>query len=196
MTVDRLGLRGRDVSVPRLLSATRTDVTLALILAGFLNISLLVVAAASLYGVDGTDTLQGVHRVISNELGVGVALLFAVALLGSGLASTSVGCAAGAEVMAGLLHRRIPVLLRRVITAIPALVVLALGIEPSYALIVSQVVLSVGIPFALIPLVSLTARREIMGSHVNDLRRTIAASAVAAIVIALNLTLIGLTVFG
>lgn len=196
LTVDRLGTRGRNVSIPHLLSVTRTDVTLALIFAGFLNLSLLVVAAASLFGVDGTGTLQGVHGVISSELGIGVALLFAVALLGSGLASTSVGCAAGAEVMAGLLHRRIPLLLRRVITAIPALFVLALGIEPSYALIVSQVVLSVGIPFALIPLVSLTANRDIMGDHVNAVRTTVAACAVAAIVIALNLSLIGLTAFG
>lgn len=196
LTVDRLGIRGKDISIPQLLSATRTDVVLALILAGFLNLSLLVVAASSLYGVDGTDTLQGVHQLISSNLGVGIALLFAVALLGSGLASTSVGCAAGAEVMQGLLHRRIPIVVRRIVTTIPALIVLALGVEPSYALIASQVALSIGIPFALVPLVRLTASREVMGSHTNALRTTVAASVVAAIVIALNVALLWLTLTG
>lgn len=196
LTVNRLGLRGKDISIPQLLSATRTDVVLALILAGFLNLSLLVVAASSLYGVAGTDTLQGVHELISSNLGVGIALLFAVALLGSGLASTSVGCAAGAEVMQGLLRWRVPMLVRRVVTTIPALIVLALGIEPSYALIVSQVALSIGIPFALVPLVRLTASREVMGAHTNSMRVTVAASLVAAIVIALNVALLWLTITG
>ena len=117
------------------------EVVLALILAGILNLSLLVVAAASLDGLPGTDTLTGVHAVVTSELGAGIALLFAVALLGSGLASTSVGSAAGAEVMNGLLGIRLPLLLRRVVTLIPALVVLAIGAEPSRALVISQVVL-------------------------------------------------------
>ena len=167
LTTTRLGARGEGHSVRQLLAATRTDVVLALILAGMLNLSLLVVAATSLDGLPGTDTLQGVHEVVTSELGAGVALLFAVALLGSGLASTSVGSAAGAEVMHGLLGIRLPLLVRRVVTLIPALVVLGLGAEPSRALVVSQVVLSIGIPFALIPLVVLTARRDVMGEHVN-----------------------------
>ena len=122
-------------------------------------------------------------------------LLFAVALLGSGLASTSVGSAAGAEVMNGLLGIRIPVLLRRTITLIPALVVLLAGADPTRALVVSQVVLSMGIPFALVPLVVLTARRDVMGEHVNRVGTTVAASSVAAVVIALNVVLVGLTVW-
>jgi len=196
LTVTRLGRRGEGLSIPALLSATRSDVVLALILAGMLNLSLLVVAAASLDGLPGTDTLTGVHAVVTSELGAGVALLFAVALLGSGLASTSVGSAAGAEVMNGLLGVRLPVLVRRVVTLIPALVVLALGAEPSNALVISQVVLSVGIPFALIPLVVLTARREVMGEYVNRRLTTAAACLVAAVVIALNGSLLGLTVRG
>jgi manganese transport protein len=193
LTVGRLGARGEGVGLPELLRATRTDVVLALILAGVLNLSLLVVAAASLHGLPGTDTLEGVHAVVTSELGAGVALLFAVALLGSGLASTSVGSAAGAEVMNGLLGIRLPVLVRRVVTLIPALVVLALGADPSRSLVVSQVVLSIGIPFALVPLVGLTARRSVMGDHVNRRGTTAAACLVAAIVIALNLSLLWLT---
>jgi manganese transport protein len=196
LTTTRLGSRGDGHSVRELLSATRTDVVLALILAGMLNLSLLVVAATSLEGLPGTDTLEGVHAVVTSELGAGAALLFAVALLGSGLASTSVGSAAGAEVMQGLLGIRLPLLVRRVVTLIPALVVLALGAEPSRALVVSQVVLSIGIPFALIPLVVLTARSDLMGEHVNRRGTTIAACVVAMIVIALNISLLWLTFFG
>jgi manganese transport protein len=193
LTVTRLGDRGKDVSLRELLSATRADVVLALLLAGLLNLSLLVVAAAGLQGLPGTDTLNGAHAVVSSELGAGVALLFAVSLLGSGLASTSVGSAAGAEVMQGLLGLRIPMITRRIITVIPALVVLALGAEPSGALVVSQVLLSLGIPFALIPLVRLTSNREVMGDHVNPRGLTAAAWVVAAIVVSLNLALLGLT---
>ena len=196
LTTSRLGARGEGRSVRELLLATRTDVVLALILAGLLNLSLLVVAATSLEGLPGTDTLQGVHDVITSELGAGLALLFAVALLGSGLASTSVGSAAGAEVMRGLLGIRLPILLRRVVALIPALVVLGLGAEPSRALVVSQVVLSIGIPFALVPLVLLTSSRTIMGDHVNARPTTAAAWLVAAIVIALNVSLLWLTFTG
>jgi len=195
LTVGRLGDRGEGVSLVRLLSVTRVDVVLALVLAGVLNLSLLVVAAASLDGLPGTDTLQGVHDAVTTELGAGVALLFAVALLCSGLASTSVGSAAGAEVMNGLLRRQVPLLVRRVVTVIPALVVLALGAEPSATLVVSQVVLSVGIPFALVPLVRLTASRSVMGDQANHPATTVAACLVAVFVIVLNLALLWLTLF-
>jgi manganese transport protein len=193
LTVTRLGERGKNMSVRDLLSATRADVAAALLLAGVLNLSLLVVAAAGLQGLPGTDTLAGAHAVVSSELDAGVALLFAVALLGSGLASTSVGSAAGAEVMQGLLGLRIPMIVRRIITVIPALVVLALGAEPSGALVVSQVLLSLGIPFALIPLVRLTSSSAVMGEHVNPRALTIGAWVVASIVVSLNLALLGLT---
>lgn len=196
LTTTRLGARGEGRSVRELLSATRTDVVLALILAGVLNLSLLVVAATSLQGLEGTDTLEGVHAVVTSELGAGVALLFAVALLGSGLASTSVGSAAGAEVMQGLLGIRLPMLVRRFVTLLPALVLLGLGAEPSRALVVSQVVLSMGIPFALVPLMILTARQDVMGDHVNARATTAAACVVATIVIALNISLLWLTFAG
>ena len=193
LTSRRVERWGTGYDVPQLLRITRVDVVAALVVAGLLNLSLLLVAARSLAGLPGTDTLTGVHDVVSSELGAGVALLFAVALLGSGLASTSVGAAAGAEVMDGLLGLRIPLVVRRVITVIPALVVLLLDVEPSRALVVSQVILSMGIPFALVPLVVLTARRTVMGDHVNRVGTTVAACVVAAIVITLNVALLVLT---
>lgn len=193
LTSRRVERWGTGFDVPQLLRITRVDVVSALVVAGLLNLSLLLVAATSLAGLPGTDTLTGVYDVVTSELGAGVALLFAVALLGSGLASTSVGAAAGAEVMDGLLGLRIPLVLRRVITVVPALVVLVLDVEPSRALVVSQVVLSLGIPFALVPLVWLTARRSVMREHVNKVATTVAASVVAAIVIVLNAALLVLT---
>lgn len=196
LTTTRLDARGEGLSVKTLLSATRLDVVAALSVAGLLNLSLLVLAAANLYGVPGTETLQGVHEVITSELGTGVAVLFAVALLGSGFASTSIGSAAGAEVMRSLLNRDIPLPTRRIVSVVPAVVVLALGAEPSMTLVISQVVLSLGIPFALVPLVVLTARRDVMGAHVNRWSTTVAASCVAAIVITLNAALLYLTFRG
>ncbi|MGH3423842.1 MAG: Nramp family divalent metal transporter [Nocardioidaceae bacterium] len=193
LTAGRMGVRSLGFSVRELLAVTRLDVVTALLVAGALNLSLLLVAATSLQGLPGTDSLAGVHALMGSELGAGVALLFAVALLGSGLASTSVGCAAGAEVMQGLLHRRISVLVRRLVTAVPAFVVLAAGVEPGYALVMSQVVLSVGIPFALVPLVLLTANRRLMGAHVNRAGTTVAAGVVVVVVVTLNLVLLGLT---
>lgn len=195
LTTSRLDDRGAGLSVPALLAATRLDVVAALCVAGLLNLSLLVVAATSLHGVPGTESLEGVHAVISSELGVGVAILFAVALQCSGLASTSVGSAAGAEVMRGLLRLEVPILVRRVVTVIPALVVLSMGADPSATLVISQVVLSIGIPFALVPLIVLTARREVMGRHVNRRATTAAACGVAGVVITLNLALLYLTFF-
>ncbi|MEO7893759.1 MAG: Nramp family divalent metal transporter [Aeromicrobium sp.] len=196
LTIDRLGPRGDHLTVRQLLSATKIDVVLALVLAGILNLSLLVVAAANLHGLPGTDTLEGVHGVVTSELGAGVALLFAVSLLGSGLASTSVGCAAGAEVMKGLLHRQVPLMVRRTVTVLPALLILSLGAEPSAVLIASQVMLSVGVPFALVPLVWLTAKHSIMGDHKSRPIVTVFASLVALIIIALNFALLGLTIAG
>ncbi len=183
-------------STSALLRATRTDVVLALLMAGVLNLALLVVAATSLAGRPGTDTLDGAHAAIDERLGPVVAVLFAVALLASGLASTAVGSAAGAELMGSLLGRRIPLLARRVATLVPAVVVLAAGADPTRTLVVSQVVLSLGIPFALVPLVWLTARASVMGAHRNRPVTTVCAVGVAGVVVALNLGLLGLTVVG
>ncbi|MBW9214954.1 Nramp family divalent metal transporter [Mumia sp. zg.B53] len=193
LTAGRLGRRGERRTISELLAVTRIDVVVALVIAGSLNLALLLMAASSLSGLEGTDTLEGVHALMTSELGSGVALLFAVALLGSGLASTSVGCAAGAEVMHGLLRIRVPVVARRIVTVIPALVILVLGVEPSWALVGSQVVLSMGIPFALVPLLWLTARPAVMGEAVNRRITTALAALVATLVIVLNVALLVLT---
>jgi manganese transport protein len=180
----------------RLLRATRADVGLAMLLAGAVNLGMLLLAATNLQGQDGVDSIEGAHGAVALALGPGIALMFAIGLLASGLASTSVGAYAGAMIMQGLLHKRIPLVTRRLVTLVPAIVVLALGVDPSAALVVSQVVLSFGIPFALVPLIRLTADRDLMGPDANRRLTTVAASVIAAIIIALNLVLVYLTVTG
>jgi manganese transport protein len=186
--------RDRHGRAPHLLRTTRIDVVMAMVLAGAVNTAMLLLAASALRGVDGVDSLEGVHAAIGTQLGGGIALLFAVALLASGFASTAVGCYSGAVVLDGLLKVRVPLLTRRLVTLVPALVVLAIGVDPTLALVLSQVVLSFGIPFALVPLVWLTARRSVMGEWVNHRLVTAAAVLVAVAVITLNVALIYLTV--
>ena len=169
---------------------------LALVLAGGVNIAMLLLAASSLAGVEGTDTIEGAAAAISSHLGPAIGIIFGIGLLASGLASTSVGAYAGADILGGLLRIRFPLLLRRLITLIPALVVLGLEIDPTRALVLSQVVLSFGIPFALIPLIWLTSKRSVMGEYVNGMAMRIAATVVTVLIVALNVLLIGLTLTG
>ena len=171
-----------------LLRSQRVDVVVAMGLAGLVNLAMLVLAARLFFGEDlgGVDTLEGAHAALGEQAGDAVALAFAVALLASGFASSGVGTYAGQIVMAGFLQRQIPLLLRRAVTMAPALVVLALGVDPTRALVLSQVVLSFGIPFALVPLVLLTRRVDVMGPLVNRSVTTAAAWVVAFLVIALN----------
>jgi manganese transport protein len=180
----------------RILVATRWDVCLALVVAGGVNISMLVLAAATLQGVEGTDSIPGAQRAIAENVGPVVGVLFAIGLLASGLASTSVGCMAGAEIMHGLLRIRVPLVVRRLVTLVPAIVLLALDADATQLLVVSQVVLSFGIAFAIVPLVAYTSRRSLMGADVNALGTRIAAWLVAAVIVALNVALIVLTVTG
>jgi manganese transport protein len=193
---DRSFNPGSDASMNRHLHATRIDVFGALCLAGSVNIAMLCLAAEALRGVEGTDSIEGAHAAVTDALGPVIGALFAVGLLASGLASTSVGCYAGDMVMRDLLKIRIPILLRRLITMIPGLVVLGLGIDPTWALVVSQVVLSVGIPFALVPLVALTAKKALMGKWVNVRGLSWVGWFFAVVIIALNVVLIWLTVIG
>ncbi|MCK0172751.1 Nramp family divalent metal transporter [Mycolicibacterium sp. F2034L] len=180
----------------RLLKATRYDVALAMLVAGAVNMAMLLVAATNLQGMENTDSIEGAHAAVQQTLGPTVALFFAIGLLASGLASTSVGAYAGAMIMGGLLRRSYPLLLRRLITLIPALVILAIGVDPSRALVLSQVVLSFGIPFALIPLIRLTSNRTLMGGDVNHRLTSALGWVVAALIILLNVVLIYLTVMG
>lgn len=185
-----------DAATARHLTATRWDVAIALVVAGSVNIGMLCLAAEALQGVEGTDSIEGAHRAVTDALGPVVGALFGLGLLASGLASTSVGCYAGDMVMKDLLRFRIPVLWRRFLTLLPALVLLGFGAEPTWALIVSQVVLSLGIPFALIPLVLFTARRSVMGRWTNAGALTVIAVICCAIIIALNIALVYLTATG
>lgn len=191
---DRHGASAAPARVARLLAATRWDVAIALAIAGTVNIAMLLLAASSLRGIPGTDTIQGAHAAIVAALGPVVGVIFAIGLLASGLASTSVGCYAGSTIMAGLLHLRVPLLLRRVLTLIPALIVLGVGFDPTRALVLSQVFLSIGIPFALIPLASYTQNKLLMGSFVNGRIVRWAAWVVVALIVGLNVALIVLTV--
>lgn len=179
-----------------LLRATKFDVGIALGIAGVVNLGMLLLAAVTLQGVGGTDTIDGAHAAIESALGPVVALAFAIGLLASGLASTSVGAYAGATIMEGLLHRRVPLLLRRVVTLIPAIILLSVGIDPTLALVISQVLLSFGIPFALVPLLRLTGDRSLMGEQVNGIVVRGLLRLVVALVVTLNLALIVLTVAG
>jgi manganese transport protein len=186
----------RGVSTARLLRATRWDVSIAMIIAGTVNLCILLLAAANLAGVAGTDSLEGAYEALRDGLGPLVATLFAVGLLASGLASTSVGAYAGAEIMSGLLHIRVPLLVRRLITLVPALLILGAGFDPTFALVLSQVVLSFGIPFALIPLVALTAQRRTLGEYRNRPLTTIGGIVACAFLITLNAVLLILVFSG
>ncbi|WP_440899658.1 Nramp family divalent metal transporter [Actinosynnema sp.] len=192
---DRHGRTTGD-ALRRLLAATRVDVVLAMVVAGAVNLALLLLAATALRDVPGLDGLDQVHAAIGDALGGGVALLFAVGLLASGLASTAVGSYSGAVVLEGLLDVRVSPLTRRLVTLAPALLVLAVGVDPTRALVWSQVVLSFGIPFALAPLVRLTSSRAVMGEHVNGRGTVVAAWGAAVAVIALNAVLLVLLAIG
>ncbi len=171
-----------------LLRRQQVDVVVGMTLAGLVNAAMLVIAAALFFGSDvpDTDTLEGVHAGLARVLDQPAAFAFAIALLASGFASSGVGTYAGQVVMQGFIQRQIPLLLRRLLTLAPALVVLGIGVDPTRALVISQVVLSFGIPFALVPLVMLTRRRDVMAELVNKRITTWAAGAAAAVVIALN----------
>ena len=173
-----------------LLAANRVDVISALVIAGVVNIAMLVLAADALRGVPGTDTIPGAYAAIAHALGPVVGVAFAIGLLASGFASSSVGAYAGAVVMGALLKVKVPLLLRRAITLIPAIVVLALGVDPTWALVLSQVVLSIGIPFAIIPLIRLTGSRAVMGDAVDAVRTRVLAVIVAAGIVVLNVVLV------
>jgi manganese transport protein len=182
-------IRPRDAGERRrLLRFQRIDVFIAMGLAGLINMAMLIIAASVFHdaGLSNVNTIQEAHSGFKELLGGGAALAFALALLASGFASSSVGTYAGQVVMQGFIRRAIPIAVRRLITMTPALIVLALGLEPTRSLVLSQVVLSFGIPFALIPLVLLTRRRDVMGDMVNRGVTTFVAGAVALMIVGLN----------
>ncbi|HEY2477605.1 MAG TPA: Nramp family divalent metal transporter [Solirubrobacterales bacterium] len=176
----------------RILRFEKIDVVIALALAGLVNLAMMIVAAALFHGggLTGIETIEGAYTGLKRLDSQGAATIFGVALLASGFASSSVGTMAGQVVMQGFIHRRIPIFLRRAITLTPALAILAIGVNPTDALVGSQVVLSFGIPFALVPLLMFAANREVMGELVNPRWLTGVAGALAVMIIALNVFLL------
>jgi manganese transport protein len=175
-----------------LLHYTRLDVVIAMSIAGLINVAMLVMAASTFFrsGLHHVNSLETAHRTLEPILGSASSALFALALLASGLSSSAVGTLAGQVVMQGFIHRQIPLPVRRLVTMIPAFVVIAIGVDPSRTLVLSQVVLSFGIPFALVPLVYFTARKDVMGTFVNRRLTTVAATLVAGAIVALNIFLL------
>ncbi len=181
-----------------LLRFARKDVYIALSLAGIINLSMLLIAANLFHtaGRTNVDSIEAAHAGLGEYIGGGAALAFAIALLASGLSSSSVGTYAGQVVMQGFIRKRIPLFLRRGLTMLPALAVLALGLNTTSSLVVSQVVLSFGLPFALTPLVMLSRRRDVMGDFVNRRITTITASIVVGVIVLLNIYLLYVTFTG
>jgi manganese transport protein len=183
----------------RIFHFERVDVIIAMGIAGVINMSMLVTAAAVFHSeglLEVGDDLDDVYDQLGVHLGSNASTLFGIALLASGLSSSSVGTLAGQVVMQGFINRRIPLFLRRFVTMLPALVIIAIGVDPSRALVLSQVVLSFGIPFALVPLVLFCRDRGLMGELVNRRSTTIAAWIVAGAIISLNVFLLEQTLIG
>lgn len=182
----------------RLFHFELVDVTVAMGVAGFVNAAMLIMAAATFNraGLGHVATIEEAYITLEPLLGTAARYLFAVSLLASGLSSSAVGTMSGQVIMQGFLERHIPVWLRRLVTILPSLVVIFLGFDPTRTLVISQVVLSFGLPFAVIPLVLFSRRRELMGELVNHRLTTTASWAVAALIVALNLYLLYQTLLG
>jgi manganese transport protein len=164
-----------------------------MMVAGAVNVAMLLVAALNMHGRSNGGSIEGAYAAVRDTVSPTVAVLFAVGLLASGLASASVGAYAGAMIMQGLLNYSIPMVLRRLITLVPAALILASGFDPTRALVLSQVVLSFGLPFALLPLVRLTGDRALMGDDQNHRVTSVVGAAVAVLITLLNVGLIFLT---
>jgi len=180
------------VKLRRLFRFELMDVLIAMTLAGFVNIAMLVTAASAFFktGMTHVSTIEEAHRTLEPLLGAAAGWVFAIALLASGLSSSSVGTMAGQVIMQGFIRRRISPLIRRAATMLPSLAVIAIGVNPTRTLVLSQVILSFGLPFAVVPLVMFTRRRDLMGVLVNTRATTAAAAVIAGLIIVLNLYLL------
>ena len=183
----------RDPSqLKRLFRYEMVDVIVAMGLASLVNMAMLIMAASTFFkhGLTEVGTLETAHRTLEPLLGRASSWIFAVSLLASGLSSSAVGTMAGQVMMQGFLQRQIPVWIRRLVTIIPSLVVISIGLDPTRTLVISQVVLSFGLPFAIIPLIMFTRRKTVMGVLVNHSATTALTSVVAALILALNVYLV------
>ena len=168
------------------------DVLIAMGLAGLINAAMLMMAASTFYreGMTSVATIQDAHRTLAPLLGKASSVFFAISLLASGLSSSSVGTMAGQVIMQGFLHWEVKVWIRRLVTMVPALIVILVGLDPTRTLIISQVVLSFGLPFAVIPLVIFTSRRKLMKTLVNTKITTLVACIVTVLIVSLNIYLL------
>lgn len=183
-------------SIRQLLHGSKIDVVWALLLAGSVNVVLLIIAANSLHGMAGTDSIEGAQHAIVSVLGPVVGTIFSIGLLASSLSSTSVGTYAGSEIMHGLLRIKAPMWACRIVTLVPALIVLWFAPNPTMALVIGQVILSIGIPFAIIPLLRYTHDRTLMGEYVDGSFKHVLFISVAVLIVALNVLLVVLTILG
>src|SRR5512138_752692 len=174
------------------------DVFIAMGLAGLINMAMLIMAASTFFNAGLTEigSIEEAHRTLQPLLGSAASWVFAISLLASGLSSSSVGTMAGQVIMQGFLHFHIPAWIRRLVTMLPSLFVIFIGLDPTRTLVISQVVLSFGLPFAIIPLIMFTSRRDIMGELVNQRITNIAASLAAVLILALNFFLLYQIFFG
>ena len=197
LTQNRVLVRGEQ-QMKRLYHFEIVDVLIAMGIAGLVNAGMLIMAAATFHvqGLTEVASIEEAHKTLEPLLGPASSFVFAISLLAAGLSSSTVGTMSGQVIMQGYLHRTIPLWVRRGVTMLPALIVIAIGLDPTRTLVLSQVVLSFGIPFALVPLVMFTRRRDLMGPLVNHPITTIAASVVAALIIALNFFLLYQTFVG
>jgi manganese transport protein len=168
------------------------DVTIAMGVAGFVNAAMLMMAAATFHraGMMDIASIEAAHMTLEPLLGTAAKWIFGLSLLAAGLSSTTVGTMAGQVVMQGFLQRHIPIWLRRVVTILPSLIVIFIGLDPTRTLVLSQVVLSFGLPFAVIPLIRFTRRSDLMGDLVNGRVTTVLSTAVAVLIVGLNIYLL------
>ncbi len=197
LTQGRIVVR-EPVRLRRLFRFEILDVLVAMTVASMINAAMLIMAAATFHrgGLQSVGTIEEAYRTLVPLLGNAASWVFAISLLASGLSSSTVGTMAGQVIMQGFLHRHIPVWSRRLVTMLPSLVVIGLGLDPTRTLVLSQVVLSFGLPFAIVPLIVFTKKREFMGVLVNRRMTTVLIMAIAGLIILLNLYLLYDVFFG
>jgi manganese transport protein len=197
LTQGRIVVR-EPVQLRRLFRYEVVDVVIAMGVVGLINAAMLMMAAATFHraGMHDVGTIEEAHRTLEPLLGSAASWIFAISLLASGLSSASVGTMSGQIIMQGFLHRQIPVWIRRLVTMIPSLIVIGIGLDPTRTLVLSQVVLSFGLPFAIVPLVLFTGQRNLMGVLVNRRLTTVVISVIAALIVALNAYLLVQTFSG
>jgi manganese transport protein len=196
LTQGRIVVRDK-VRLRRLFHFEIADVLIAMSIASMVNAAMLIMAAATFHKTGMTDigTIEEAHRTLEPLLGKAASWFFAISLLASGLSSSTVGTSAGQIIMQGFLHRHIPVWIRRVVTMLPSIIVIGIGLDPTRTLVISQVVLSFGLPFAIIPLVQFTGNKKIMGILVNKKITTIITGIIAGLIVLLNIYLLYQTLF-